>query len=67
MKRSRFAEGQIISILREQEARAKTTQVRRKRGISDTTLYKGKAKYGGMVRRMKPLEGREHQAEEAIG
>jgi putative transposase len=67
MKRSQFAEGQIIAMLREQEARAKTTQVCRKHGISDTTFYKGKANNRGMVRRLKPLEGREHQAEEAIG
>jgi putative transposase len=53
-------------MLREQEARAKTTQVCRKHGISDTTFYKGKADNRGMVRRLKPLEGREHQAEEAI-
>jgi hypothetical protein len=45
MKRSQFAEGQIIAMLREQEARAKTTQVCRKHGISDTT---GCAPWGGV-------------------
>ena len=49
MKRSQFAEGQIIAMLREQEARAKTTQVCRKHGISDTTFHKGKANNRGMV------------------
>jgi putative transposase len=60
MKRSRFSEEQIIAILREQEAGAKTTEVCRKHGISDATFYKWKAKYGGMevsdVRRLKALE-----------
>jgi putative transposase len=47
MKRSRFNEEQIIAILREQEAGAKTVEVCRKHGISDATFYKWKAKYGG--------------------
>ena len=48
MKRSRFTEEQIIGILKEQEAGAKTVDVCRKHGISDATFYKYKAKYGGM-------------------
>ena len=60
MKRSRFSEEQIIAILREQEAGAKTIEVCRKHGISDATFYKWKAKYGGMevshARRLKVLE-----------
>lgn len=60
MKRSRFSEEQIISILKEQEAGAKTAEVCRKHGISDATFYKWKAKYGGMevseARRLKALE-----------
>ena len=38
MKRSRFSEEQIIAILREQEAGAKTVEVCRKHGISDATF-----------------------------
>jgi len=60
MKASRFSEEQIIGILREQEAGAKTADVCRKHGISAATFYKWKAKYGSLdvsdARRLKVLE-----------
>ena len=60
MKGSRFSEGQIIGILREQESGSKTADVCRKHGVSEATFYKWKAKFGGMevsdARRLRQLE-----------
>ena len=60
MKRSRFAEEQIIGILREQEAGVPVADLCRKHGLSSPTFYKWKARYGGMdvseARRLKALE-----------
>ena len=60
MKGSRFSEEQIIGVLREHEAGAKTEEVCRRHGISNATFYKWKAKYGGLdvseARRLKSLE-----------
>ena len=60
MKRVRFTEEQIIGVLREHEAGAKTVDLARKHGISEATLYNWKAKYGGLdvseARRLRGLE-----------
>jgi putative transposase len=60
MKRIRFTEGQIIAVLREHEAGAKTADLARKHDISEATLYNWKAKYGGMdvsdTKRLRSLE-----------
>jgi putative transposase len=60
MKRGRFSEEQIIAIVREHEAGAKATDLARKHGISEATLYNWKAKYGGLevseAKRLRTLE-----------
>ena len=60
MKGKRFSEEQIIAVLREHDAGAKTSDLARKHGISEATLYNWKAKYGGMdvsdAKRLRALE-----------
>jgi len=60
MKRSRFRETQIITILKQQEAGMKVADICRNHGISQATFYNWKSKYGGMeasdVKRLRELE-----------
>ncbi|WP_456682935.1 IS3 family transposase [Bradyrhizobium sp. USDA 3311] len=60
MKRARFTEEQIIAVLKEHEAGAKTADLARRHGISEATIYNWKAKFGGMdvseAKRLRALE-----------
>ncbi len=60
MKRGRFTETQIVSILKEADAGGKVKDICRQHGISDATYYNWKSKYGGMqasdLKRLKETE-----------
>lgn len=60
MKRTKFTEHQIITILHQQEKGVKVADICREHGISDATFYNWKAKYGGLdasqLKRLKDLE-----------
>jgi len=60
MKRSKFSENQIISILKAVETGRTVREVCRENEIAETTYYKWKQKYGGMqasdIKRLRELE-----------
>ncbi len=60
MKQSRFTDEQIIRLLKRAEGGAQIADLCREAGISDTTLQRWKATYGGLdvnaARRLKQLE-----------
>ena len=59
-RKSQFTQEQIIRALQEVDAGAKPEEVCRRLGVSDTTFYRWKSKYGGMdlseAKRLKELE-----------
>jgi len=59
MKRKRFSEEQIITILKQAESGLPIPELIRQHGISEGTYYRWKSKYGGMelgdAKRLKQL------------
>lgn len=60
MKKKRFTEAQIFTILKEFDAGKNIQELSREHAISKATIYNWKAKYGGMemneLKRVKDLE-----------
>lgn len=60
MRKSKFTQEQIIRALEEVEAGAKVQDLIRKLGVTETTFYRWKAKYGGLdvseAKRLRALE-----------
>ena len=60
MKRKQYSEEKIISILKEHEAGASANELSRRHGVAENTVYRWKAKFGGMevsdAKRLRELE-----------
>lgn len=60
MARKRYTEEQIVNILKESAAGAKTEELCRKYAVSSNTFYNWRQKYAGMtvpdIKRLKALE-----------
>lgn len=60
MKKSRFSDTQILSILKQAENGIPVPEICREHGISSATFYNWRSKYGGMdvslMKRLKELE-----------
>ena len=70
MKRKRYTEEQIISILKEYEAGATAKELSRRHGVAENTVYAWKARYGGMevseAKRLRELEAENKQLKKLL-
>ena len=69
-KKSRFTEEQIIRALKEVDAGAKVDEVCRRLGVTQTTFYRWKSKFGGMevsdARRLRTLEDENRRLKQMV-
>ena len=69
-KKSQFTEEQIIRALKEVDAGAKVDEVCRRLGVTQTTFYRWKSKFGGMevsdARRLKQLEDENRRLKQMV-
>lgn len=70
MKRSRFTEQQIVTVLKEGDAGVSVRDICRRHGVSHATFYKWKSKYGGLemsdLKRIKELEAESAQLKRLV-
>lgn len=71
MKRKRYSEEQIISILKQHEAGRTMVDLAREHGVVENTLYRWKSKYGGMevseAKRLRELESENAKLKRLLG
>jgi putative transposase len=71
MKRKRYTEEQIISILKEYEAGASVPGIARRHGVAENTIYRWKSKFGGMevseAKRLRALEAENAKLKRLLG
>ena len=71
MKRKRYSEEKIISILKEHETGASVPDIARHHGIAENTIYRWKSKYGGMeiseAKRLRELEQENAKLKRLLG
>ena len=70
MRKSRFTDEQIISILKQSDAGASTKELCRKHGISHNTFYAWRKRFGGMdvpdARRLRWLEDENRRLKQVV-
>ena len=70
MRKSRFTDEQIISALKQADAGLKIEDICRKLGVTATTFYRWKAKFGGMdvseAKRLKQLEDENRRLKQMV-
>jgi putative transposase len=70
MKRSRFAEEQIVHALRQAEAGTPAVEVCRKLGVSEQTFYRWKRQFAGLgvaeLRRLRQLEDENRKLKQLV-
>lgn len=70
MRGTRHSEGQIIGILKQSDNGVKSSEICRQHGISEQTLYRWKAKYGGLevsdAKKLKQVEEENRQLKRVV-